>query len=206
MAKDYKNTPKRKGKTAKPVSGWLWMLAGLSIGLFVALLVYIKDYSPDSRSGTRSENRPAPVVEKGRPAETEQKLVDSKQGNNNKAQKPRFDFYNLLPEMEVFIPDQEIAAEREKNSDGKQVVYYLQVGSFRQFDDADRLRAQLALINMESHIQRVTINAASSNEQTWHRVRVGPFSSARKVDKVRNQLRDQSMDPIVLKTVLKAKK
>jgi cell division protein FtsN len=189
MAKDYKNTPKPKDKTPKAAPGWLWLLAGLSIGLFVALLVYLKDASLG-----RAPTAPAPVVDKGRPAEPAAKREKAKVKAESKEQKPRFDFYNLLPEMEVFIPEQELAAERERHS-AEPVIYYLQAGSFRRFADADRLRAQLALQSIESEIQRVSIN----DTETWHRVRVGPFTSARKMDKVRNQLRAQSIDPIVLK-------
>ncbi len=192
MAKDYKNTPKPKRKTAKPTPGWVWMLGGLFIGLFVAVLVYFKDDLLKSGDGTT----PAPVVDKGQAAS---KSVASKKQSSEKRgvkedKKPRFDFYNLLPEMEVFIPPQELGTERERTP-AEPITYYLQVGSFRNFADADRLRAQLALKNIESHIQRVTINGS----QTWHRVRVGPFQSARKMDIVRNRLRAQSFDPIVLK-------
>jgi cell division protein FtsN len=200
MAKDYKNTSRRKSKKAKATPGWVWMLAGLSIGLFVAALVYLQDHPIEMK---KAENKPAPVIEKSRTAIAEQKTSQQKDAQ---AQRPRFDFYNLLPEMEVFIPEQEIAAEREKSSSGETVVYNLQVGSFRQFEDADRLRAKLALMNFESHIQRITINGNYNREQTWHRVRVGPFKSAREMGKVRNRLRKQAMDPIVLKTVLKPKK
>jgi cell division protein FtsN len=208
MAKDYKNTPKGKSKKAKATPGWVWMLAGLSVGLFVAFLVYLKDNPIDMG---KEKHTLAPVVEKSHAAETGQKAAASKeessqQEKGSEAQRPRFDFYNLLPEMEVFIPDQEIAAEREKNSNGEQVVYDLQVGSFRQFEDADRLRAKLALMSFESHTQRITITGKYNTDQTWHRVRVGPFKSAREMGKVRNRLRDQAMDPIVLKTVLKPKK
>jgi len=206
MAKDYKNTPKRKSKKTTTTPGWVWMLAGLSIGLFVAYLVYLNDH-PVQMGKT---NKQAPIIEKSRSADSVKKSADSEQKssqteNNGQTQKPRFDFYNLLPEMEVLIPDQEIAAEREKNSSGEQVIYDLQVGSFRQFEDADRLRVRLALMSFESHIQRVTISGNYNSEQTWFRVRVGPFKSAREMGKVRNQLRDQAMDPIVLKTVLKPK-
>lgn len=198
MAKDYKNTPKPKDKKSKATPGWLWMSAGLSIGLFVALLVYLKDHSQGGDAATAF----APVVEKGQAAlkqavskitknpsagsSTENAAVDDK--------KPRFDFYNLLPEMEVFIPPQTLESERARQPT-ESITYYLQVGSFRNFADADRLRAQLTLSDFESHIQRVTIN----DTQTWHRVRIGPFQSARKMDIVRNRLRAQSIDPIVLK-------
>lgn len=193
MAKDYKNTAKPKEKKAKQPSCWLSMFAGLAIGLFVAFLVYLNEHPQKTTNG----QGPAPVVDKGRPADAEKQIANSEQQDS--ARTPHFDFYNLLPEMEVFIPDQEIAAEREKTSNDDNVVYYLQVGSFRNFEDADRLRAQLALLSLESHTQRVTIDGAYNNKQTWHRVRVGPYTSTREMGKVRVRLQEQSMNPIVLK-------
>ena len=194
MAKDYKNTAKPKNKKTRQSSCWGSMFIGLAIGLFVAFLVYVSEHKPVPGSG----EKPAPVVEKGRPAE-KAKNKDKPDQEESQAQTPRFDFYNLLPEMEVFIPDQEVAAEREKNASDEGVVYYLQVGSFRQFEDADRLRAKLALLNLESHTQRVTIDGSFNSKQTWHRVRVGPFNSAREMGKIRVRLQEQSMNPIVLK-------
>jgi len=191
MAKDYKNTAKPKDKKTKQPSCWLSMLTGLVIGLFVAFLVYL-NANPHKTTGGVT---PAPVVDKGQPADAKQRAEN---GKKDSAQTPHFDFYNLLPEMEVFIPDQEIAAEREKSLGDDNVVYYLQVGSFRNFEDADRLRAKLALLSLESQTQRVTIDG-SSNKQTWHRVRVGPFTSAREMGKVRVRLQEQSLNPIVLK-------
>jgi len=189
MAKDYKNSPKPKDKKTKPTPGWVWMLGGLLIGLFVALLVYLKD---DLLAGG-GRTAPAPVVDKSRVA-PKQATTKKKPAEEKADKKPRFDFYNLLPEMEVFIPPQDLEAERKRKV-AESMTYYLQVGSFRRAKDADRMRAQLALNNIESHIQRVTIN----DSQTWYRVRVGPFQSARKMDKLRNRLRAQSIDPIVLK-------
>ncbi len=37
-------------------------------------------------------------------------------------------------------------------------AYILQMGSFRKFADADRMKARLALIGIEAEIQRVSIN------------------------------------------------
>ncbi len=187
MARDYKNVAKPAAKKAKPAGttpGWVWLSAGLAIGLFVALLVYLKDY--------RVATPPAPKAAVTPPAATADKAPAK--AETPAAAKPRFDFYNLLPEMEVLIPDQEIATEREREP-SESVIYYLQAASFRQYQDADRMRAQLALMNIESQIQRVTVDDA----KTWFRVRIGPFSSARAMDRVRGRLRAANIDPIVLK-------
>jgi cell division protein FtsN len=199
MAKDYKNTPKSTDKKTKATPGWVWMLAGLSLGLLVAFLVYLKENAPQPT--VAGGGKKAPVVEKGFPAQhqlaKEKQTTDSQK--EKKGQKPHFDFYNLLPEMEVFIPDQEMAKEREKANGDENAAYYLQVASFQHFEDADRLRAQLALVNMESQIQRVTVDTPSNDKKTWYRVRLGPYKSAREADKFRNRLREQSLNPVILK-------
>ena len=52
--------------------------------------------------------------------------------------------------------------------------YVLQVGSFRKNSDAERLKAQLAMLGIQTTIQRVTID----NGQTYHRVRTGTYDKA----------------------------
>lgn len=61
--------------------------------------------------------------------------------------------------------------------DGKQHVaghkqYIIQVGSFKNFDDADRLRASLILQGYHPRISRFVNHAT-----TWYRVEVGPYTS-----------------------------
>ena len=45
MPADYKS--RGNGRSKKPLPGFVWLLTGLSIGLFVALLVYL-DGQPDT--------------------------------------------------------------------------------------------------------------------------------------------------------------
>ena len=72
--------------------------------------------------------------------------------------------------------------------------YLLQAGSFRSHGDADRLKAQLALQGFVANIQSVTVNG-----DTWHRVRLGPFDSAREADRTRRKLDDIGVRAIALK-------
>jgi cell division protein FtsN len=65
----------------------------------------------------------------------------------------------------------------------------LQAGSFAALADADRRRAELALLGLESRIQRVSID-----DKTFHRVRIGPVSDLDELNLIRNQLRQAKID------------
>ena len=99
-----------------------------------------------------------------------------------------FDFYRLLPKSEVRVDESDLPGARAPPapqtasrpatpasrppaaSSPEGGGYRVQVGSFRDRREADRLRASLALNGFESRI--VIRNTA---EGTWHRVVLGPF-------------------------------
>jgi len=113
--------------------------------------------------------------------------------------RPRYDFFTVLPEMEVVVPEQELSNQVRPPSDNAAAApenarYLLQVGSFRDMDDAEQLKARLALLGVVARVQSVTVNDA-----TWHRVRVGPVNSAREADEMRNRLADNGIDSLVMK-------
>jgi cell division protein FtsN len=171
--------------------GWLWLLAGMLIGLGLAWYLFGKGYIPQPREEASTEKAPA---ETGTPANAEEVAPRDK---NSKRQK--YDFFTVLPEMEVVVPEQELAGKARPESaatpsapDGAR--YLLQVGSFRALSDADQLKARLALMGVVARVQSVTINDA-----TWHRVRVGPVSSAREADELRSRLANNGIDSLVMK-------
>lgn len=185
--RDYaKRTTTRKPKAQVP--GWVWMVIGLLVGLFIAFLVYLQQIggSDALKKLATSTSKPAStdtrVVKKTPPPEPPKK----KEGIS-------FDFYNILPELEVVIPEQEL-----KQGDGaaqEKATYYLQVGSFKNASDAEARKAELFLLNFNPSVQTVTIDGS----QTWHRVRLGPFTDRRKVDQARRRLQDNGIDFIMLK-------
>ena len=108
---------------------------------------------------------------------------------------PRFEFYTILPEMEVAVPENAPALRRDAAGTADQPSrYLLQVGSFRSAADADRLRASLLLEDFAATTQAVTIDG-----ETWYRVRIGPFDSRRKMDASRARLADQGYRSLMLK-------
>jgi len=176
------------------------MLGGLAIGLFVAFLVYLNNTQKPGQ-----KNALARVLEKTIQdvREVKKQQVEApppppaKKEVTAEKPKPSFDFYYILPELEVAVPEQEIAARSakpESQTDGD-IEYILQAGSFKQLEQADQLRAKLALQGIESSIQSVNINS-----DTWHRVRIGPIRNISKLEQTRKRLRDNGISAIVVKS------
>jgi cell division protein FtsN len=104
----------------------------------------------------------------------------------------------MLPKFEVVVPEREKAeapgAAPAAAATRPAGAYVLQVGSYRNFADADRVRAQLALQGIESKIQRVSVD-----NDTWHRVRVGPISDLRELNRTEQRLRQAEHQPLVIR-------
>jgi cell division septation protein DedD len=69
----------------------------------------------------------------------------------------------------------------------------LQVGSFRRYEEADRRKAELALLGFAANVQ-----AANVNGETWHRVKIGPMPDA-DARKLRDRLKAVGMNPMLVK-------
>jgi cell division protein FtsN len=70
----------------------------------------------------------------------------------------------------------------------------LQAGSYKNFADADRIRAQLALQGIESKVQKVSVD-----NDTWHRIRIGPISNLDELNRLRDRLRKADVDVLVIR-------
>ena len=175
---------KRSTKSAQAYPGWVHGLFGLSIGLSVAVAVYL--------SGPRP--LPAPAAPTTRePASLDQSLDDNGERPPPAAapKERRFTFYDMLPNFEVVVPeeDAEVEADTAPQAVVEPGVYVLQAGSFTAYEDADRRRAQLALQGIESRIQRVSID-----DKTYHRVRIGPTDDLDELNLLRSRLRAAQID------------
>lgn len=162
------------------------MLFGLAIGLSVALAIYV--------NGREAKRAPEPVAQQPaslhEPVENEP-AVEEAPAATAEAPPSRFDFYDMLPNFEVIIPEaeKEVSTDTAERAVVKPGVYVLQVGSFTEYADADRRRAQLALQGIESAIQRVRIG-----DKTYHRVRIGPIEDLERLNVLRSRLREAKMD------------
>lgn len=194
MAARRKKVSSRRGakrKTSGGIPAWFWLLGGILIGLGIAIVLMFKGYLPELKQHILSdEDTPSSTAE---PA-----LVEGKGTEPAKPKKPRYDFFTVLPEMEVVVPDQELSRKAKPTPDttpgDSQDNYILQVGSFQSSADAEQMKARLALLGSVANVQTVTVNG-----KTWHRVRIGPYQGARKADEMRRLLSDNQIDTLVMK-------
>jgi len=173
-SRDYK---RRRGR-GDSFSGWTGLAIGLVVGIGIGVAVYVLD-------------RPAtePQAERPAPASTRETEAPAQP-------ETRYDFYEMLPNFEVVVPEKETDVRRDAPASEvrKEGAYVLQVGSYRDFKEADRVRAQLALQGIESKVQRVSVD-----NDTWHRVRVGPITDLGELNRVRDRLREAEMDVLVIR-------
>lgn len=113
-------------------------------------------------------------------------------------EKPRYDFYKILPGGEEPVTDKELAARR---SDKKPLppsvkeLYFIQVGAFQNPADADNHKAQLAIIGLESNVEPTTL----PDKGTWYRVRIGPFRKVEDINRVRQTLAQNGIKSNLIK-------
>lgn len=171
---------------------WLWLLIGVVLGLGIAGFAWMKNWWPDHPGGVPQPNPSAQAQQTLDPA-----VVDDKP----RAAKPKYDFYSVLPEMEVVIPDAEVRAKAQEakakptaSSEASGLRYWLQAGSFRDTKQAEELKAKLALLGLRAQVADVTINGTP-----WYRVRVGPYGNAADLDAGKRELENNGMTAIALK-------
>ncbi len=183
-----RNTRNKRHQPDKSIP-WRTMLVSFAVGAFVMFLFHLNRIEPTTET---SKNTSTATVKK----QQKQKAIE-----------PTFDFYTLLPEMEVVVDEPQQSqskkivsapAQHDEQKSASQVDktrYILQVGSFRKAQDADSFRARLALLGIESKVQTVTID----NKDTWHRVQVGPITGQSNVEQMQRKLKQNSIDALLMR-------
>ncbi len=170
---------------------WMWLLTGILIGLGLAYYLWAKGYIPTPASEL-------PQASDTGQQSSEPGIADDLAQPETKPERPRYDFFTVLPEMEVVVPEQQLKESSQPQAQTPLTDtenYLLQVGSFQSASDADQMKASLALLGMTAKIQTVNINGA-----TWHRVRIGPITGARQADEIRSRLLANGIDSLVMKS------
>jgi cell division protein FtsN len=186
MAREFKTRRSRHGG----FSGWLGLLLGLCVGLAVAGIVYIKDHRAEAPIAR------TPKADKKKSRSNEPVDSDAGEAASNDEPAKSYDFYDMLPKFEVVVPekDKDVRPDTRPVPETRRGTYVLQAGSYKNFADADRVRAQLALQGIESKVQKVSVD-----NDTWHRIRIGPISKLDELNRLRQVLRKADVDVLVIR-------
>jgi cell division protein FtsN len=218
MPRDYaprSGGPRRQTRKSKSrnsgVPGWVWLIAGLSFGLTVAAFVYIKrPTTAPMPTQARDDERPADGAADDR---TRHKGSKAAAVELPPKEKERFSFYEILKNQEVVLPNDAVKSPRPPDTaasspaatpgaspsaadaDTKTGSYIIQVASYRSQGEAERQRAALALIGVESRIESVTIDG----KDTFYRVRIGPDSNWKHVQTTMSRLESNGIQALLVK-------
>jgi len=181
----------------KSLPGYIWLVAGLALGLFTSCLFYLEKQPQEELS---FKDAVIQELEKAT-APRQQKKSAQAAGEKKTPPEPRFDFYTILLELEVFIPESEITrkannrkpVQTSNDSTDSAKQYLLQAGSFNDPNDPNRLKATLALMGVETTIQSGNIKSA-----TGHTVRIGPFNNTIRLHDTLNTLKQNNIHAMTM--------
>ncbi len=111
------------------------------------------------------------------------------------AERPRFDFYKVLPEEELNLTeDIESRPRAGDNAASDYNEYLLQAGAFRRPEDADTRKGELALCGLESRIV-----VSNGENGVWHQVRIGPFENRSAMARARSQTAQCNISTLLMR-------
>jgi len=204
---------RRSGARVARRSGFGGTLVGLFVGLALGLglaagVAYYVLKAGNPYQSAVATNAREPAKDPARPGKAEAPA----------AEKPRFDFYKILPGIEepkapqkvgersagdkataerALAPDKAADKAPDKAADkaaerapkpGER--YWLQAGSFASEGDAENLKAQLALSGWEASLQQATL----PDRNVRYRVRLGPYDNVDAMNRARADLAKRGFD------------
>jgi len=176
--------PPRRHHRPSPRSGAGGTLFGIFIGIIVGLglaagvAFWLVRNNPAVQIPAITKDNAATATNSGKAAAA--------------SDKPRFDFYKILPGQEEPVTDRDLraAAKTPDKAGAAKDVYFVQAGAFQNPADADNLKARLALIGLVSSVEPASL----PDRGTWYRVRLGPYSQLEEINRVRSTLAQNGVE------------
>jgi cell division protein FtsN len=186
MPRDYKYRAASK-KKQKQTPAWLWLLVGLLVGAFVVGLAWLKldDGTPEPKWVGAQPDRPP------QQAESQPPVVELP------PRKPRFEFFDKLPHQEVVVPSEQLDLRASRAAPDPTASYVIQIASFAKSQEAEKARAEVALLGVETRVERAHLQDGS----TRYRVLAGPYLGRTGLDKVRNRLKQNGYRQMLVRVL-----
>ena len=199
-------SPKRSPKPQQNQLRWPSFILGVVMGVVGSSLVFL---------AIKQSETPEPVADE---------VAQEEPATQEEGDSPYFDFYAVLPDMEVVVPTEDMPSTKKpsqpatapkpsKIENAKPVQekprtpeeaakpkpqageYMLQAGSFSRSDDAERRRAELGLQGFNASIQPVELDSGA----TTHRVMVGPYTEMDAMQQAKKKLANAGIDTLAIR-------
>ncbi len=211
--------PARAGGGGKPGMNPLFagIIIGLLMGIFLALGVAI--WLNRTSNPFIEKTKPSEILQPMKTAQPNPSATPTKTDGSD-PNKPRFEFYQLLPgdkdgkdsgaaaatkkPPEVAPPTAKDAVKDATNITKPDVkepikslneVLFLQAGAFQNEADADNMKAKVAFAGFEASVKPVSV----AGKGTLFRVRLGPFKSQEEVNRIKGVLSQNGISASVVK-------
>ncbi|MCR4298907.1 MAG: SPOR domain-containing protein [Gallionella sp.] len=200
MSRNTGNKPAAPRKSGSSLLTGILVGMVIGVGMAAGLAWYImKSPSPFVQKEQAAAKPLMDVAKPAVPAETPASGVSEG--------KPRFEFYKVLTDKQ----DAAVVAPTDKSriitqplvdnkAESKPLAaadpHFLQAGSFSKADDAEKLKARLALLGLESSIQTATI----PDKGVWYRVRLGPYKDMDELNRTRDSLKQNGVEATPTRT------
>lgn len=210
-----------RGSDKRPWPAWVWLGIGVLLGLTLSALVLVKDWAPM----LRKKSGPQPNPEAAAPKESEQAVADEA-AHKPAPPKKTFDFYSVLPEMEVVIPDAELSAKARAEQQRQQAAMAqaqaqgtpptqatapappsapatgADAGGHYvllagSYAEAKAADEAKAKLALLGIVAKV--QSITINGKTWNRVMVGPYPNASETETAKKTLADNGVKAIPMK-------
>jgi cell division protein FtsN len=194
MARTRSITPRKRSEGNFLAGMGVGVLVGLAVSLAIAFYLNrtpIPFMTAKPKQAEKNAAKPAAIAG----------LPQGGAAPSGTAEKPKFDFYRILPGAEEPVTEKEIRERlRQKGSpagqqDASKDVYFIQAGSFQNPADADNQKARLAILGFESSVEPANL----PDKGTWYRVRMGPYAKLEEINKVRQVLAQSGIDANLIK-------
>lgn len=179
-----RSKPKRKRASSSGPTWRMWLMAFVLIFAFVGFLLFLKHAHPGHQIHALFPKH----------------MAANEPTAKHKQPPPKFEFYTLLPTSKDKIPP---AVTQNTNAGSTAPVIsltktppteqltLLQVSAFKQYQDADNLKAKLLLQGFNANIEKL-----QNDNVTWYRVLVGPFASSAELAQNQQRLKSLHFDSI----------
>lgn len=221
MAAKKKPAPKRgasryQAPAKKPVPGWVWLACGAAVGAFFMFLFSlepgrneVKRSKPEEQKrAVEQQKKPQVAPEPAKPKYDFYTLLPESEVIVPPDALPPTDAPKP-PEQKPVTPEEAAkidAARAEAALNGQTpppppvvakapvtTQFFLQAGSFRKREDADKVRAQILLLG-----QNVQVESGKVREENWFRVLVGPYASREQLASAQKQLAASGFSNLLL--------